>query len=263
MASKKPKGFVTNQGFMTKQGFMTGPICFDPNDPFMPSYREMERFHAYEMGHVETDRVTHQEPFDGRPDPHSVLVQEARGTREMETSDQLPKDMNQDDLKKMGVEILGPSKGDEKLFIDVKLPHGWTKVRSNDDSRTTYLVDPLGNKRAYMWYKAASYDRAAYGGIRRRFSIVHRNFNDYKVGVAWVVDEREPSKQVPIFQAPDRKYKTTKDGLNDEARQALVAECEVWLDKNYPDWKDCMAYWDNIPMPQPVGEIPPYSQRTR
>ena len=242
------------------------PIFFDDGFGSMDrfgyaSLSEQERHLAMEMSYAGTGRVTKQEPFNGVSGSSSVLLQEARGTREMITSDQLPAKMDQEALKQMGIEILGPSQGDE-LFVDVKLPQGWTKVRSETDSRTTYLVDPAGNKRAYMWYKASSYDRAAYGGIRKRFDIVHRSFNDYKVGVAWVVDDRDPIKQVPVFQTADRTYETTREGLSDEARQELVAECIAWLDKSYPDWRDCTAYWD-IPTPKTVGKIPPWDKRTR
>lgn len=238
-----------------------GPIFFQDRFGYA-SLSEQERHLAMEMSYVDTDRVTKQAPFPpgARPDPSSVLVQEARGTREMVTSDQLPAKMPQDDLKKMGIEILGPSKGD-KLFIDVKLPQGWKKVPCREDSRTTHLLDADGNRRAYMWYKAASYDRDAYGGVRRRFGIQTRNFNDYTVGVGWVTDEKN-GQQRPIFQTPDRKYADTKEGLSEEARQALVDECVAWLVERYPDWKECTAYWSDE-APPTVGEIPPYSQRTR
>lgn len=224
---------------------------------------EQERHLALEMSYVETDRITKQAAFPpGKlPDPSSVLIQEARGTREMITSDQLPAKMPQDDLKKMGIEILGPSQGDP-LFVDVKLPQGWKKVPCREDSRTTHLVDADGNRRAYMWYKAASYDRAAYGGVRRRFGIQVRNFNDYTVGVAWVTDERDPGKSRPIFQTKDHKYADTQEGLKDESQQALRDECVAWLDQHYPDWKDCTAYW-NVEEPPTVGRIPPWSQKTR
>lgn len=238
----------------------TKEVCFDPSDPFYPSDREMERLLAYEFSYANTGRVTRQEPFRGRPDPSSVLLQEAVGTREMVTSDQLPAEMNQDELRRIGVEIVGPSKGD-KMFIDVKLPPGWKKVPCREDSRTTHLIDDKGNRRAYMWYKAASCDRKAYGGVNVRYGIDHRTFNDWGIGVAWVVDKKDPSNPRPIFQTQDHVY-PNKDGYKDETRAALYDECRAWLDANLPDWKDVAAYWDAQDMPT-IGSIPPWSQRTR
>ena len=66
-------------------------ISKDPLDA--RSSLEFERLLAFEMGYVPTTRVTKQEAFKGRPDTLSVLLQEAVGTRELITSDQLPAQM--------------------------------------------------------------------------------------------------------------------------------------------------------------------------
>jgi hypothetical protein len=243
---------------MAKQQLARG-LRFRP-DPLGRDIFELERMLGFKMEYTPTDRVTTQGVLDERPDPYGVLVQEARGTREMVTSDQLPKDMHTEELEKLGIQILGPSKGD-KLFNDVKLPDGWTKVQCSEDSRTTYLVDPDGHKRAYVWYKAASYDRSAYGVVRRRFEIITRNFNDYTIGVGWVLDAKNPSAKTPAFQTADRTYASPREGLREESREVLRAECVAWLNEHYPDWKECTAYW-NAEVPQ-AGVFPPWEQRTR
>ena len=195
-------------------------------------------------------------PFPTYHETYAVLAQEARGTREMVTSDQLPAQMDQEALKKMGVEILGQSAGDP-LFVDVRLPEGWKKVPCREDSRTTHLVDPDGNRRARMWYKAASYDRKADGGIEYRFVVQQRYFDDYKTAVAWVVDAKNGARR-PIHQVV-REYAKDKDAFDGE--KDMWAECERWLGENYPDWEDCTAYW-NLPDPPEVGTIPSWEQRT-
>ena len=198
--------------------------------------------------------------FDGRPDPDSVLPQEAAGTRRMVTSDQLPVDMDKEGLKKLGFEILGPTQ-DDALFIDVKFPTGWTKRANPEDGRTTDIFDAAGNRRAYVWYKAASYDRKAYGVIRRRFEVQTRNFNDYTIGVGWVLDVKIPGATVSVFQTEDVTYESDREGVSTEAQDALRAACAAWLDVNYPDWRDPTAYWD-VKVPK-AGKFPPWNQRTR
>lgn len=212
--------------------------------------REHERLLAAEMSFVPTDRITKQEPIAApgwRPDPHSVLAQEARGTREMVTSQQFPADVNKEQLKRIGVEIIGPSPGDE-LFLDIKLPEGWKKVPCNEDPRTTHLVDANGNRRAYAWYKAASYDRKANGGVNRRYGFTNRYLNDYKVGIAWIVDKKLRGEGRPVFRVI-HTYETTKEGLADDAVKNLYAACKVWMDANIPDHDDVAAYWDAPDLP--------------
>lgn len=236
-------------------------LCFDPSDPFYPSDRDLEKLIAYEMSHAPTKRISPQDPFEGRPDRASVILQEAVGTREMVTSDQIPAEMNHDELQAIGVKIIGPSKGDP-LFVDVVLPEGWKKVPCRDDSRTTHLVDDKDNRRAYMWYKAASYDRKAYGGVRRRYEIRVRHFDDYTTSVAWVVDQKDPDRVRSVFQTADRVHASDRECLDPENEKSLRAECEAWLAANLPDWKSCAAYWDD-PGPSAAGLIPPWEQRTR
>lgn len=92
----------------------------------------------------------------------SVEAQEARGQRELETSDVLPTDCGSEDRKELeaaGVVFGEKVKGDE-IFTHVKLPAGWKKQRT-DHSMYTDLVDEKGAKRASIFYKAAFYDRSA------------------------------------------------------------------------------------------------------
>lgn len=236
-------------------------IHFDPTATFYTSHREMERALAYEMSYEKPRRVTKAEPFRGRPDPYSVLAQEARGTREMITSDQFPADCDIKALEKIGVVVKGPSAGDP-MFLDVVLPAGWKKVASAEDSRTTNLVDDKGNVRGYAWYKAASYDRKARGGVYCRFGTLHRYFNDYRLSVGWVTDEKNRSAPRPIHETTERRFNTDRECFDSGSEEAAYKECAVWLDAHYPNWKDPSAYWD-LEDPPSVGNMPPWDQRTR
>jgi len=234
---------------------------FDPAPRFGASNREMERLLAYEMSDVHAPRVTKAEPFVGQPDASSVLLQEARGTREMVVSEQFPADSDLEALKKIGIVVKGPSAGDP-MFLDITLPAGWKKVPSREDSRTTHVVDDNGNVRAYAWYKAASYDRKAYGGVYRRFGMIHRYFNDYRLSVGWVVDEKKRESKRSIYETTERTFATDRECFNSGSEAATYKECAAWLDRNYPDWKDHAAYWD-LEDPPTVGNMPSWDQKTR
>jgi len=207
-----------------------------------------------------SDRITKQDNMLHMFGSEGVLAQESMGTRQMVASQQLPKDVDTDALLAIGIQFIGPSKGDD-LFIDVKLPDGWTRCRSTEDSRTSYVCDAVGNKRVRVWYKAASYDRKAYATVLRRFGVQARGFNEYTCGVCWVLDEKDPSAPVSVFQTEDMKFATSKEYFAADDAGAIKAPCLLWLSDNYPDWRSPAAYWD-IEVAR-TGEFPEWGVRTR
>lgn len=56
------------------------------------------------------------------------------------------------------------------ILIEVQAPAGWQLVRT-DHNMWNDLLDPDGNKRGAMFYKAAFYDRSAYLDLCCRFNI--------------------------------------------------------------------------------------------
>lgn len=94
-------------------------------------------------------------------DPESIERQEAQGQQQLVISSQLPtKGLTSDDAARCGIQIVGPSSGDD-LFVDVVLPTGWA-LKPTDHSLWSELVDDQGVKRAGVFYKAAFYDRRAF-----------------------------------------------------------------------------------------------------
>jgi hypothetical protein len=95
-------------------------------------------------------------PSDFVPDMESAGQQSFVG------SDTLPTEMSTDD--RSALEAAGVKFGDEvpgdPLFQYVELPEGWSK-KGTDHAMHSELLDEKGRVRAYIFYKAAFYDRRA------------------------------------------------------------------------------------------------------
>jgi hypothetical protein len=96
-----------------------------------------------------------------------IEAQEARGQRELVSSEVLPSDCDstsREALEAAGV-VFGDQVEDDPIFQHVTLPEGWKK-RPTDHSMWSELVDAEGNVRASIFYKAAFYDRSAHMSVR-------------------------------------------------------------------------------------------------
>lgn len=174
----------------------------------------------------------------------AILAQEASGGKALVMSDTLPNVTAEQRaiLESFGV-VFGDPVPKDDLFTYAQLPEGWTKVLGEDDPRASYLLDDKGRRRAYIFYKAAYYDRYASISLLTRFSIR----KDYEH-----VDARIESRYMALdgetvvrtshtygFPA-DEKYST----IGEEANEAAKTEVELWLSDRYPDWQSLTAYWD-------------------
>jgi hypothetical protein len=105
--------------------------------------------------------------------PNAIEAQEKAGQEQLTRSktegiiQQLPRKGNpyadvdvMEAYKKMGIEIVGETKGDN-LFLDVKLPKGW-QLKATDHSMWNNLIDNNGKIVATIFYKAAFYDRESF-----------------------------------------------------------------------------------------------------
>jgi len=166
--------------------------------------------------------------------------QESAGQCSFVNSDTLPVKMGKDEkeiLEKCGVKFLGPVEEDE-LFQFVELPAGWKKVPT-EHSMWSHLVDEKNRHRASIFYKAAFYDRNAHMSLKRRYTHIfdYAKFENECVGVAQVLDGQtviHTTEPIPVTPGIPR-YE-----ISDKARDLA----EAFLDKNFPQWKDCAAYWD-------------------
>ena len=159
----------------------------------------------------------------------AVVNQEAQGQREMTQAEKLPKRINhgtREQFEALGVIFGEPIDG---LFVAASLPEGWKIVRT-DHHLYTRLVDQLGRERATIFYKAAFYDQDAFMSITRRYNVAYQP----GPGENW----REGSHYVPTDWGQPIPGAPSFDG--DDACERAVA----WLDENFPDHKNPLAYLD-------------------
>jgi hypothetical protein len=172
---------------------------------------------------------------------NAIERQEERGQREFVMSDTLPIEgtggENEAILLNLGFKLGEPVHGDT-LFRYAELPEGW-KREGSGHSMWSYLVDAKGNKRASVFYKAAFYDRNAHMSLERRFHW-STHYNDDDTAYSYVMDgDKEVFRSdVVVIRNSDRSY---NHGVLDEAQE----KTKTWLNQNYPDWQNPMAYWED------------------
>jgi hypothetical protein len=189
---------------------------------------------------------------DGKHPSGAIYAQEARGQKSLCNSAQLPVDGTkgkEDVWAKLGI-TFGPVGSD--IFRDAELPAGWKK-KPTDHSMWNELVDDQGRVRAMMFYKAAFYDRSAHISLERRFSC-QRDYDATEADptkVRWVVRDKCKNNEVvfdAVFDTPHkenaqgREYWDALDKI--EREHGRSGGCNKWLDENYPDHNDPVAYWE-------------------
>lgn len=161
-----------------------------------------------------------------------IEAQERAGQASFVGNTTLPKDMSfansLESLKQMGI-TLGAEVDD--LFVEAQLPDGWAK-RGSDHAMWSDLLDEKGRKRAEIFYKAAFYDRSAHMSLclRYRYDCYEPCDGGYQTVVK---DGGTVLHAIGVREKEDYR-------LGEEHRK----QAEDWLDSNYQDWKDPLAYWD-------------------
>lgn len=191
-----------------------------------------------------------EENFEVAIMPGGIERQEATGNRDFVANSTLPKCTGKDKeyLEQMGV-VFGEDADD--LFVSVQLPDGWSKGHA-EDSRGSYLLDDKGNRRASIFYKAAFYDRYANISLTRRYSARTQPVGGYKgdhKSREWESIALDQGKEiwhsVRIRPKPEYSEDTRFEWLAwQDAKKALGGLAVEWLDKNKPDWRSPLAYWD-------------------
>jgi len=105
--------------------------------------------------------------------PGGIERQEAEGQKTFVESELIPTEGNPnifknnsewiEKLESFGFEI-DKSKVIDDLFYSAKLPEGWKK-RATEHSMWSEIVDSSGKVMVLIFYKAAFYDRRAFGNI--------------------------------------------------------------------------------------------------
>lgn len=174
----------------------------------------------------------------------AIRNQESRGQERLVNSDVLPIECPRAELEKMGIVF-----GDEvdELFINVTLPDGWKKERTGH-SMWSILKDDKGRERASIFYKAAFYDRRAFMRLESRFFATAQPVggwdSDNTIFHAVVLDggqivwesEKTPPKPENATNEEMIAWYDFEEGLKNQA--------VAWLNENYPDWENPLAYWD-------------------
>jgi hypothetical protein len=171
-----------------------------------------------------------------------IEEQEAFGQRSFVANNTLPIEINHGtraQFEAMGIVFGEPA---DDLFINVQLPAGWKKERT-DHSMWSNLLDEKGRKRASIFYKAAFYDQRAHMNIERRFNssrqpLMGWDAYEYESGALFVGVVTDCGN--PIWQSEPL---AESDGLKGYDRD--IQRANAWLNKHYPDWKNPLAYWED------------------
>lgn len=164
--------------------------------------------------------------------PGGIERQEAAGQQSFVASDNLPKELRgatREELNALGF-VFGADV--DELFVQCKLPDGWTK-RATMHAMNSDLLDDKGRVRASLFYKAAFYDRRADMVMTCRY---------YEVGYL-------PGKADGTYRSVAMDGDTVIQEFGEYPRTdyqrggELAAEAKKWLDEKFPDWRQPLAYW--------------------
>lgn len=174
-----------------------------------------------------------------------IEAQERAGQLEQAIASTLPRHVNSgtwEQLEEMGVERLGPVPGDD-LFVNVELPKGWRK-QPTDHAMWSNLLDDKGRTRATIFYKAAFYDRDAHINVERRFSTSYKS-DSTEFGKGPFYGIAEDADGEVIFRTATIAVDETL-GNDSEVRDRVRGEARRWLERNFPDYENPLAYWDVV-----------------
>ncbi len=119
------------------------------------------------------------------------------------------------------------------LFVRVVLPAGWRKAATKDP-RSLYLVDKRCRKRGVIFYKASFSDRSA----DLSWSPFYQSRQDHDVKNDCVWTTIGNANGVEIYRHRLDPPCGGKETIAEHVR------AHIWLDSEYPEWQDPLAYWD-------------------
>lgn len=165
--------------------------------------------------------------------PGGIEAQEAAGQAMLMASQQLPHPGRDREL----FEALGFVFGSpiDELFVSATLPPGWTK-KASEHSMNSGIFDEQGRERANVFYKAAFYDRRADMTLypRYRFRAYEPVDGSPDMNAVRLLDY--DGSVVREFGTCERHDYKARTKLEDEARRQIA--------KEFPEWRNPLAYWD-------------------
>lgn len=184
------------------------------------------------------------ENFVAASTPGGIEAQEARGQQAFSQSSTLPKEMgynaSREKLEQIGF-VFGKDYDD--IFINVTFPEGWS-IKPTEHSMHSDLLDNKGRARGSVFYKAAFYDRRAYVGLNRRFSVHSHPEDNFKSDIDYK-ERADGNWYGAVLDCGEVVFKTEGiKGATYPQRDELQEKAKAWLIENYPDHENVMAYWD-------------------
>lgn len=149
------------------------------------------------------------------------------------SSNMLPRDMqpSMDVYEALGFTF--EDVGDDVLY-QVSLPEGWTL--KSDGGYWTDLLDEKGRKRGSYFYKGAFWDRNGHMFLVTRYYITYEHIekNNWQSPIKLYAMDRGGAILFDAGQCDDFYTPEYKE---------LERKAELFLDTNYPEWKDVSKYW--------------------
>jgi len=143
-------------------------------------------------------------------------------------------------IKLMGVE-LGEMRQQSNIFREAKFPEGWdqrTDFRADAEGRIKIVRDELQRWRIEVYHLNQFWDDYAACHPLPRYS-ARRDDHGEKTMTWHCFDAGTTLLHSVIRECPHKLYSDEWWALYKE----VEAECQAWLTKYYPDWKDPLAYW--------------------
>lgn len=131
----------------------------------------------------------------------------------------------------------------DEVFMEASFPDGWRKVPT-DHSMWTDLVDGDGRVRGSIFYKAAFYDRKGHCRLSRRFSIGQHYEDDGRVIVRLEDGAGKVNWDEVVLPCPDWGGDRETALAAADAIDAASVEMEQRLRREFPEFEEVTAYWD-------------------
>lgn len=229
---------------------------FDPyGNPF-----GFDRFDTFTLQTPDPDTF---QARTGYRSPQAIVDHERRGMEDLVKSEKIPRELATDKdyrpvLEAMGFKFLEGCT--DELFVNVKFPEGWTRDHDPRDYRTEFIFDDKKRARILTWYKAASYDRKAYGYPVRRFEIMDRTFDNYSKLRCYLIDRLDRANATLHVVYMSKEYKLPK-GVHsiDEVKKIAWQDCKDWATEHGIKF-EFLTNWDDPQLPS-AGPFPPWSLR--
>lgn len=142
-------------------------------------------------------------------------------------------------LEHMGFTLLILSEN-RRLFRVKELPTGWSK-RLVPDAKTlvvSEIVDANGNVRAITRYQTHKSHRIVMEIMTRFYIVVRRRGH---VTVAYIKDRKLGKKIAERIVDPHRGANRDKSSM--ALTRLAGKKASQWLDEQFADWKNPLAYW--------------------